>query len=67
MDLWHAIKIASGIVAILMAIFVKEFRPTGWTTQLIWGDHKDARIPRWLVGSFYFVIGVILLFRGIFR
>ncbi len=67
MDWWHITKIALGILAVLMSLFVMEFRPTGWTTQLIWGDREGARIPRWLAALFYFIIGVVLLYRGIYK
>ena len=67
MDLWHILKFALGVLAISMAFFVKQFSPAGWTTHLLWGSGKDAQIPRWLAASFYLAVGLILLYRGIYK
>jgi hypothetical protein len=56
-----------GVISIIIAIFVKEFSPMGWTTSLIWGSGKDARIPRWIGASFYFIVGVILIYLGLVK
>jgi hypothetical protein len=67
MDWQHKIRIGIGIVAVIMGLFVEDIKPSGWTTRLIWGSGQDARIPRWVAGPFYFLIGVILLYRGIYK
>ncbi len=67
MDIRHKIDIGFGIGSIMVSLFVKEFSPIGWTTHLIWGGGKDARIPRPIAAAFYFVLGVLLLYRGIFK
>jgi hypothetical protein len=41
-----------------MGLLVRESTPIGWTTKLIWGGGKDARIPRRIGGSFYVVLGI---------
>jgi len=67
MDLRHKIDIGLGLLAICTSLFVKEFRPSGWTTHLIWGGGEDARIPRPLAAGFYFMLGIILLYWGFFK
>lgn len=67
MDIWHILKIAAGISGILVGIFVKEFRPIGWTTRLIWGGSENARIPRPIAAAFYLILGIVVLFWGLFR
>ena len=59
------VDVALGILLILVALFAKEFTPMGWTTHLIWGGGENARIPRWLAASFYFILGVLLVYRGL--
>jgi hypothetical protein len=48
-----------------MGLLAREFAPIGWTTKLIWGGEKDARIPRWIAGSFYVVLGVFSVYLGL--
>jgi hypothetical protein len=57
--------IVLGLMSIAFSLFSKEFEPLGWTTGLIWGRDTKARIPRWIAGSFYFVLGAFLLYIGI--
>ena len=64
---WRVVEVLVGLFCIGMGLFSKEFTPIGWTTMLIWGRDETARIPRWLAGSFYFVLGVLLLYNGIER
>jgi hypothetical protein len=54
-----------GLIVVGGALFSREFRPIGWTTSLIWGKDADARIPRWVGASFYFVLGIFLLYIAI--
>jgi hypothetical protein len=49
-------------MCILGGLFSKEFKPIGWTTALIWGNDEKARIPRWVAGPFYVVLGIIVLY-----
>lgn len=37
----------------------------GWTTSLLWGNDDDARIPRWVAGPFYVLLGALLLYWGV--
>jgi len=62
---WRVVEILMGLFLIGMGFFNREFTPTGWTTMLIWGRDENARIPRWIAGSFYFGLGVLLLYAGI--
>jgi hypothetical protein len=64
---WRVVEVLVGLFSIGMGLFSKEFTPSGWTTMLIWGRDETARIPRWIAGSFYFVLGVLLLYNGIER
>jgi len=57
--------IVLGLIAIAGGLFSREFKPIGWTTWLIWGRDENARIPRWIAGSFYFLLGAFLLYIGI--
>jgi hypothetical protein len=57
--------IVLGLIAIAGGLFSKEFKPIGWTTWLSWGRDENARIPRWVAGSFYCVLGLFLLYVGI--
>ena len=59
------LKMGAGIVGILTSFIVKDFRPTGWTTRLLWGKGEDVRIPRWVAAPFYFILGVVLLYYGL--
>jgi len=61
------VEVGLGIVGILTGIFVKEFKPSGWTTHLIWGGGENARIPRWVAASFYIILGTLLIYHGIKR
>jgi hypothetical protein len=56
-----------GLFSIGMGLFNKEFTPVGWTTMLLWGRGEKARIPRWIAGSFYFVLDALLLYNGVTR
>ena len=67
MDIKHVAEISLGVLALAMSLFAKEFIPSGWTTRLIWGRGDDARIPRPLGATFYFIVGVALLYWGIFK
>jgi hypothetical protein len=58
------LEIGAGIIGILTSLLVKDFRPSGWTTHLMWGGGEDARIPRWVAASFYFILGVVLIYHG---
>ncbi len=62
---WRGLEILFGLVVIAMALFSKEFTPIGLTTRLIWGRGEDARIPRWIGGTFYVVLGLLLLYIGV--
>ena len=62
---WRVVEVLMGLVCVGMGLFNKEFTPSGWTTMLIWGRSENARIPRWIAGSFYFVLGALLLYAGI--
>jgi hypothetical protein len=58
------LEIAIGTIGILMGILVKEFRPSGWTTHLIWGGGENVRIPRWVAATFYCGIGILLILHA---
>ena len=62
---WRLVEILVGLFSIGTGLLDKEFRPIGWTTMLIWGRGENARIPRWIAGSFYFALGALLLYIGI--
>jgi hypothetical protein len=62
---WRVAEVLMGLFCVGMGLFNKEFTPLGWTTMLIWGRDENARVPRWIAGSFYFVIGALLLYGGI--
>jgi hypothetical protein len=62
---WRVVEILLGLLVIGVALSSTEFEPIGWTTGLIWGSGKNARVPRWIAGSLYFVLGAILLYVGI--
>jgi len=64
---WRVVEVLVGLFCIGMGLFNREFTPIGWTTMLIWGRDETARIPRWIAGSFYFLLGVLLLCHGIGR
>jgi hypothetical protein len=61
----RVVEVLMGLFNIGLSLFNKEFTPVGWTTMLIWGRGESARIPRWIAGSFYFVLGAFLLYAGI--
>ena len=61
---WRIVEILMGLFCIGMGLFNKEFAPIGWTTMLIWGRARDARIPRWIGGTFYGALGLALLYAG---
>jgi hypothetical protein len=62
---WRVVEVLVGLFSIGMGLLNKKFTPVGWTTMLIWGRGENARIPRWLAGSFYFALGLLLLYIGI--
>lgn len=62
---WRVVEILVGLFGIGSGFFSKEFRPMGLTTFLIWGRGEHARIPRWIAGTFYVVLGLLLLYAGI--
>ena len=65
MTFWRTIELLIGFGCILMGLLAKEFTPIGWTTKLIWGGEKCARIPRWIAGSFYVVLGFFSVYLGL--
>ena len=62
---WRVVEILLGLSVIGLGLFSKEFRPTGWITLLIWGRGENARIPRWIAGTSYVELGLLLLYAGI--
>lgn len=54
-----------GLICIAMGVFTPEFKPIGWTTWLIWGTGENARIPRWIAGTLYVLLGSFILYLGI--
>jgi hypothetical protein len=62
MGWWKIVRIAAALVCVGMGLFAKEFRPIGWTTALIWGRDKNARIPRYVAGPFYVLLGLLCLY-----
>lgn len=62
---WRVLEVLMGLFLIGMGLFNKEFTPLGWSTMLIWGHNDNARIPRWIAGPFYFLLGALLLYAGI--
>jgi hypothetical protein len=62
---WRIVEILSGVFCIGMGLFNTEFKPIGWTTLLIWGRGANARIPRWIAGTFYVVLGLLILYIGV--
>jgi hypothetical protein len=61
---WQVTKCLLGAACLAMGLFKKEFIPLGWTTGLIWGNDKNARIPRSVAGPFYVVLGALMLYWG---
>jgi hypothetical protein len=61
---WRIVEILMGFGCIALGIFNREFKPIGWTTWLVWGTGDDARIPRWIAGPFYVLLGVFALYMG---
>lgn len=59
---WKIVKIAVGVLCIVGGLFQKEFKPIGWTTALIWGRDENAKIPRWVAGPFYVVLGALAIY-----
>jgi hypothetical protein len=59
------VEILIGLFCIGMGLFNTEFKPIGFTTLLIWGSDKNARIPRWIAGTFYFVLGLVTVYIGV--
>jgi hypothetical protein len=64
-DFWRLVKLVLGITCILEGLFSKEFKPIGWTTALIWGKDENARIPRWVAGPFYVVLGSLVIYWAV--
>jgi hypothetical protein len=64
-DFWRLVKLVLGITCILGGLFSKEFKPIGWTTALIWGKDENARIPRWVAGPFYVVLGSLVIYWAV--
>ena len=62
---WRVVEILLGLFAIGSGLFSREFEPMGLTTRLIWGRGKNARIPRWIAGTFYVVLGLLILYIGV--
>ena len=60
---WRVVEVLVGLFSIKTGLFDKEFTPVGWTTMLIWG--RGTRIPRWIAGTFYVALGLVLLFIGV--
>ena len=63
--IWGVIKCVLGVSSILVGLFRTEFKPLGWTTAFIWGGDEGARIPRWVAGPFYVLVGALMLYWGI--
>jgi hypothetical protein len=59
------VKLVLGIICILGGLFSKEFKPIGWTTALIWGRDENARIPLWVAGPFYVVLGSLVIYWAV--
>jgi hypothetical protein len=38
------------------------FKPIGWTSELMWGNDENARIPLWVAGPVYVVLGLLTLY-----
>ena len=66
-DFRHCADIALGVMGVLIGIFSKEFRPSGWTTALMFGKGEKARIPRAAAALFYMLVGLALLYHGIYK
>ena len=62
---WRVVEILLGSFAIGSGLFSTKFEPIGFTTRLIWGTGENARIPRWIAGTFYAVLGLLLLYAGV--
>lgn len=58
------VELVLGFGGLALGISVKEFRPAGWTTRLVWGKSENARIPKWLASSFYVGAGFFFLYLG---
>jgi len=61
---WRGFELLCGTACILLGLFNTEFTPIGWTTKLVWGTGKDARIPRWIAAPFYIAVGLFALYLG---
>ncbi len=65
MGFWRIAEIVLGVGGILYALLgflLKEYRPLGWTTKLMWGEKN---IPAWVASPFYFLLGLLLLYWGL--
>jgi hypothetical protein len=58
------VELALGFGGLALGILIREFKPAGWTTRLVWGKSEDARIPSWIGSSFYVLAGVFFLYLG---
>jgi hypothetical protein len=65
MDVWRVAAIIGGSIVVLLGLLKKEFTPLGLSTMFVWGDHKDARIPRWIAAPFYILVGLFLIYFGV--
>ena len=61
---WRLVKILLRLFVIRAGLFSTEFEPMGWRTRLIWGSGENARIPRWIAGTFYVVLRLVPLRVG---
>ncbi len=64
MSFERIVELVLGFGGLALGILVKEFKPVGWTTRLVWGKNENARIPRWIASSFYVVAGAFFLYLG---
>ena len=65
MDFWHFAKVVIGGLCVFFGLTEKEFKPLGWTTELIWGKGERAKIPRWVAGPFYVILGTLMIYWGL--
>jgi hypothetical protein len=60
----HIADIIFGFGSVLYGVsgfFMKEYPTLGWTTKLVW---REKKIPAWIAGPFYFLLGLLLLYWG---
>jgi hypothetical protein len=63
--LWEVIRCLLGGVCVTTGLSNKKFTPLGWPTSMIWGSGENARIPRWVAGPFYVLLGSFLIYWAI--